>query len=81
MIAKERWGDMAKSFGEAMAKGEAVIFTAKDKSRPVEVFLTPGRELEVLQLLESKGIIKILRPAKPVSKKVKVPKIYRFEFK
>jgi hypothetical protein len=63
---------MSKSLGEAMAKGEAVIFTDEAKTLPVQVYLNPGRELEVLQLLETKGIIKILRPAKPVSKKKKL---------
>jgi len=49
---------MAKSLGEALAKGEPVIFTFPD--RVPELYLVPGKEKEALALLAAKGLIKIL---------------------
>jgi hypothetical protein len=49
---------MAKSFGEALAKGEPVIFTFPD--RVPELYLRLGKEKEALDLLAKKELIKIL---------------------
>lgn len=49
---------MAKSFGEALAKGEPVALTAKDK-RP-QVLYHKGKEAEALKLLDDMGIIELV---------------------
>lgn len=49
---------MAKSFGEALAKGEPVIMTFEGKVP--EVILQEGREKEALETMEKMGLIKLM---------------------
>jgi hypothetical protein len=51
---------MAKSIGEALAKGVPIVFTGK--GRIPEVVCEPGKEAQALDILEKMDIIKILRP-------------------
>ena len=51
---------MAKSLGEALAKGQPVVFTIE--GRPHQVVCEPGKEREALELMEKMGLILLMRP-------------------
>jgi hypothetical protein len=52
---------MAKSMGEALKRGQPVVFTRNDDTCP-EVVCEPGRENEALELLAKMKKITLIRP-------------------